>query len=298
MTGFQKARREQLWAKILLAGPSGSGKTYSALRLATGLARQCGGRIAAIDTENGRIRYYAGEFDFDDLQLEEPFTPEKYIEAIRTAASAGYKVLIVDSLTHEWNYCVQTHDKMPGNGYTNWGKITPRHDAFIEVVLQTPMHVIATVRGKDEYILEEKNGRQIPRKVGLGYRQRDNTEYEYTITFNLAQDTHIAEVMKDNTHLFEGRYEMLTEADGEAIYRWANTGETPHPKPAKAPDDVVPLIAAIAEKVAALKTAGVSREDIGAAITSAGSPANFNKIDSAAVAQAVLQKLDELGGKQ
>lgn len=138
--GFQKAKREQLWLKILLAGPSGSGKTYSALRLAKGIAEAANSRYAAIDTENGRIRYYANEFDFDDLQLEAPYTPEKYIEAINTAVSAGYKVLIVDSITHEWDYCIDIHDKMPGNSYTNWGKVTPRHDAFMEKILQSPIH--------------------------------------------------------------------------------------------------------------------------------------------------------------
>ena len=64
----------------------------------------------------------------------------------------------------------------------------------------------APSRGKDEYTLEEKNGKQTPKKIGMGYKQRDNTEYEYTITFNIDQATHVASAMKDNTHLFENRY--------------------------------------------------------------------------------------------
>ena len=222
---FVKAKKEKIWTKILLGGSSGSGKTYSALRLATGLAKKCGSGIAAIDTEAGRIRYYANEFDFSDMQLTEPFTPEKYIEAINDAVDSGFKVLIIDSISHEWNYCVDIHDKMPGNSWTNWSKVTPRHDAFMEKILQAPIHIIATVRGKDEYVLEEKNGKQTPKKVGLGFKQRDGVEYNYTATFNIAQDTHIAEATKDNTHIFEGRYEVLTEKDGEALYDWANVGE-------------------------------------------------------------------------
>ncbi len=231
MAGFQKAKKEKVWTKVLLGGASGSGKSYSALRLATGLAKKANSRIAAIDTEAGRIRYYANEFDFDDLQLEEPYTPQKYIDAINQAIDGGYKVLIIDSISHEWNYCVETHDKMPGNSYTNWQKITPMHNKFMEKVLQCPMHVIATVRGKDEYVLEEKNGKQTPKKVGLGYKQRDGVEYEYTVTFNIDQDTHVSSVSKDNTHIFEGRFEVLTEKDGEALYDWANSGETPVAKP-------------------------------------------------------------------
>ena len=217
MNSFKEAKREKIWTKVLLVGPSGSGKTYTALRLATGLAKKCESKIAAIDTEAGRIRYYASEFKFSDMQLEEPFTPEKYIEAIQDAKDSGFKVLVIDSITNEWNYCTDVHDRMTGNSWTNWGKITPRHDAFIEKILQVPIHIIATVRGKDEYVLEEKNGKQSPKKVGLGYKQRDGIEYNYTATFNIANDTHIAEVTKDNTHLFEGRYEVLTEKDGEAL---------------------------------------------------------------------------------
>lgn len=238
---FVKAKKEKIWTKILLGGSSGSGKTYSALRLATGLAKKCGSGIAAIDTEAGRIRYYANEFDFSDMKLTEPFTPEKYIEAINDAVSSGFKVLIIDSISHEWNYCVDIHDKMPGNSWTNWSKVTPRHDAFMEKILQAPIHIIATVRGKDEYVLEEKNGKQTPKKVGLGFKQRDGVEYNYTATFNIAQDTHIAEATKDNTHIFEGRYEVLTEKDGEALYDWANTGEDFAFNISKAQQDIISL---------------------------------------------------------
>ena len=227
MTGFQKAKKEKIYLKVLLAGASGSGKSYSALKLATGIANKIGGRIAAIDTEAGRIRYYANEFDFDDLQLSEPYTPEKYIEAITQAVDGGYSVLIIDSITHEWNYILEQVDKIPGtNSYTKWGKLTPRHNKFTEKMIQSPINIIATVRGKDAYVLEQdKNGKQVPKKVGLGYTQRDGLEYEYTVTFNIDQTNHVATAQKDNTHLFENKYEMLTEKDGEALYEWANSGE-------------------------------------------------------------------------
>lgn len=293
MVGFQKAKREQIWAKILLAGPSGSGKTYSALRLATGIAKGCNSKIAAIDTENGRIRYYADTFDFDDLQLEEPFTPEKYIDAIDIAVKNGYKVLIIDSSTHEWDYCLSIHSKMPGNSYTNWGKVTPRHDAFTEKMLQSPIHIIATVRGKDEYVIEEKDGKKVPKKVGLGYKQRDNMEYNYTATFNLAQDTHVAEVMKDNTHLFEGRYDVLTEKDGEDIFAWANSGEAPQKK-----YTLKQTMQSIDEKISELKNLEVTSEAIKQAIISTGAPANYNKIDNSELAEKVLKELEKLGGNE
>lgn len=298
---FQKAKREQIWIKALLAGPSGSGKTYSALMLAEGIAKKSGSRIAAIDTEQGRIRYYASEFDFDDMQLED-YKPESYVAAIEAAVAAGYKILIIDSISHEWNYCVETVNKMPGNSFTNWGKMTPRHDKFTEAMLQSPIHIICTVRGKDEYILEDKNGKQVPKKVGLGFKQRDGVEYEYTLTFNIEQDTHIATSTKDNTHLFEGRYEKLTAKDGEALYDWANSGEAPAPKPVAKPtptvvyDSVEDARAKIAEQVAKLVNDGVAKEEIGKVIKAVADTANYNKIDDAGVLGNVLNALKKMEG--
>lgn len=231
--GFQKAKREQVWLKVLLSGASGSGKSYSALKIATGIAKQCNSGIAYIGTEGSRNKYYADEFDYDLLELEEPFECEKYIEAIDAAVQAGYKVLIIDSMTHEWKWLNDVHDKMPGNSFTNWGKLKPRHNKFMDKVLNSPIHVITTARGKDDWVLEEKNGKQVPKKVGMGQQQDKDISYEYTVSLMIAQDTHVASADKDNTKLFDGRFEVLTEKDGIRLYEWANKGEAPTPKKEK-----------------------------------------------------------------
>ena len=228
--GFQKAKREQVWLKVLLSGAYGSGKSYSALKVATGIAKECGSGIAYIGTEGSRNKYYADEFDYDLLELEEPFECEKYIEAIDAAVEAGYKVLIIDSMTHEWKWLNDVHDKMPGNSFTNWGKLKPRHHKFMDKVLNSPIHIIATARGKDDWVLEDKNGKQVPKKVGMGQQQDKDISYEYTVSLMIAQDTHVASADKDNTKLFDGRFEVLTEKDGARLYEWANKGDAPAPK--------------------------------------------------------------------
>lgn len=232
--GFKKAIRESLWVKVLSIAPSGSGKTYSNLRMAQGMAKkieqetgeEC--RIAFIETEAKRATYYADEFDFDMLEIKAPFTPEKYIDAIDDAIDSGYKVVVIDSLSHEWmgkGGLLEVHSNMPGNSYTNWSKITPRHEKFMDKVIDSPIHVFATVRGKDKYVLEEQNGKQVPRKVGVGYQQRDDLEYLFTTAFTIEQDTHYFNTVKDNTHLFEDRHEILTEKDGEKLYAWSIGGD-------------------------------------------------------------------------
>lgn len=230
MNKFKKAEKKRIWLKVLLNGSSGSGKSYTALRLATGIASKCDSRIAYIGTESSRDMYYAKQFDYDLLQLDEPFSCEKYMEAIDNAIEAGYKVLIIDSLSHEWKWLNDVHDKMPGNSFTNWGKLKSRHHNFMEKVLRSPIHVIATARGKDEWVLEEKNGKQVPKKVGMGTVQDKETTYNYTLSFVISQDTHIATADKDNTGgLYDNKYEILTEKDGVQMWEWANDGEGDDP---------------------------------------------------------------------
>lgn len=230
---FSRARRQKLKLRIALTGPSGSGKTYSALRLAAGLTGGGPGKVALIDTENRRGDYYADEFTYDTLNLEPPYAPERYVEAIRAAEAAGYEAVIIDSASHEWmgpGGILDTKDKMPGaNDYTKWATLTPRHEAFIQALTGSRAHIIACLRGKDQYVLEtNEKGKQIPRKVGMGAQQREGLEYECTVAFLLDQ-SHIANATKDNTRLFDGRWEMLTEEDGRRLAAWADQGADPQP---------------------------------------------------------------------
>lgn len=224
----RQAKKRQLAVKVLCGGSSGSGKTRSALRLATGIVNKAGGEIYMINTEGDRGEMYAELFDYKIIDLPEPRSPENYIDAIQYCIDEGASVIIIDSLSHEWNYLNEVVNNMPGNSFNNWGKVKPRHRKLVDFIVESKVHIIATGRGKDEYVMElNDKGKQTPKKVGVGIQQEKDTEYEYMVTFNIMQDTHVATVMKDNTGIFEGRYEMLTEKDGEALYNWANSGDAP-----------------------------------------------------------------------
>jgi hypothetical protein len=221
---LQKASRKKAKIKLELQGPSGSGKTMGALLTAYGI---CGdwSKIAVVDTENHSADLYAHIGAYNVLSLSAPFTPEKYIQALEVCEKATMEVIIIDSVTHEWENLLEYHSSLQGNSFTNWNKITPRHNDFVQKILQSPCHIISTVRTKQDYVLQEKNGKMIPEKVGLKSVQRDGLDYEMTLVFDLDMKNH-ATASKDRTGLFFGKPEhKLSVETGKLIKDWCNSGE-------------------------------------------------------------------------
>jgi len=220
---LQTAQRKRAKIKMGLQGPSGSGKTMGALLTAFGL---CGDwdKVAIVDTENHSAELYAHLGTYNVLALNGPYTPEKYIQAIELCEKAGMEVIIIDSVTHEWENLLEYHSSLQGNSFTNWGKITPRHNDFVQKILQSPCHIISTTRTKQDYVLNERNGKMVPEKVGLKSVQRDGLEYEFTLVFDLDMKNN-ATASKDRTRLFFGKPEQkLSLETGKLIREWCNTG--------------------------------------------------------------------------
>jgi len=222
---LRNAQRKHAKIKLAFQGPSGSGKTISALLLASGITQW--NKMAVIDTENNSADLYAHLGDYNVLQLSKPFTPERYIKAIETCENASMEVIIIDSITHEWDGSggiLDVHGNMPGNSFTNWAKITPRHNAFIQKILESPCHVIATIRTKTDYAMVERNNKYTVEKLGLKGITRDGMDYEFTIVFDL-DIKHNASASKDRTGLFMDQPEgMITQEYGKRILSWCNTG--------------------------------------------------------------------------
>lgn len=229
---LQTASRRKAKIKLALQGPSGSGKTKSALLIAYGL---CGSweKIAVIDTENRSADLYADLGPYNVLPLAAPFSPERYIEAIGVCLKAEMQVIIVDSVSLEWEGLggiLETHSGMPGNSFTNWAKLTPRHNAFVQTMLQADAHIIGTIRAKQEYVLSDKNGKQVPEKVGLKGVTRDGMDYEFTLVFDL-DITLRAKASKDRTQLFFGKPEFIPTVDtGAVILKWCSQGVGTYPE--------------------------------------------------------------------
>lgn len=166
---LEVAKRGQAKIKIGLQGASGSGKSYSALLLAQGLTTDWS-KIAVVDTENKSSSLYSNLGRFYILDFKPPYSPERYLQAIETCIAAGIEVVIMDSISMEWEYILEAHSQLSGNSYTNWAKFTPRHQKFINAILQADVHIICTLRAKQDYVLTpNKDGKLVPEKVGMKY---------------------------------------------------------------------------------------------------------------------------------
>lgn len=248
---LRKAERKQAKIRIGLFGPSGAGKTMSSLKLARGITSW--DKIALIDTENGSGDLYSHLGGYNVLPIEAPYTPEKYIEAIKACEDAGMEVIIIDSISHEWSGTggiLEIADALSvaaKNSFGVWMKLTPRHNRFIETILSSPAHIICCGRSKQDYVLNqvEKNGRSItvPEKVGLKAVTREGFDYEMTIAFDIAIN-HYASTAKDRTGLFMGRPEFIINEDaGKEIISW--NGEAKAEEAPKAPDERKAKIASL-----------------------------------------------------
>jgi hypothetical protein len=230
MSMFQKATKSQSRLRLALVGPSGSGKTYSALSIASGL----GGPVALIDTEHGTASKYADLFQFDTLGLA-VFHPGNYIEAIKAAEREGYRVLIIDSLTHAWagqggvleQVDAAAKRSQSKNSFTAWRDVTPLHNALVDAILQSNCHIIATMRAKTEYVLEpDERGKLVPVKKGLAPIQRDGMDYEFDVVADMTLQ-HDLMVGKTRWNAIDQKVIRNPGREfGEALAGWLSDGIT------------------------------------------------------------------------
>lgn len=229
---LKKAERKKAKIRLGLSGPSGFGKTYSGLLIAKGLVGDWS-KIALIDTENGSGELYSDLGDYNVVTLEAPYTPERYIQAIKICEQAGMECIIIDSITHEWDGeggCLDIQTQLGGR-YQDWAKVTPRHNAFIQAILTSSSHIITTVRRKQDYEMTDVNGKKSVQKVGTKEVTREGFEYELTMNLEFVNDKHLVKASKDRTSLFMGQPEFIpTEETGRLIKNWCESGiDLPEP---------------------------------------------------------------------
>jgi hypothetical protein len=263
---IRRAQRKRAKLRCGLIGASGSGKTMSALKLAFGL----GERVGLVDTEHASSEMYADLGEYDVIQLDAPYTVARYREAIQAFEKAGYGTIVVDSLSHSWASEGGLLDKQNSlvtsgkykSSFDAWREVTPDFTRLVEELLNSPAHILCTLRTKVEWVVEkDERGRNVPRKIGTSPIHRDTLEYELGLVFELS-DNHYARASKDRMNLFDGWSNIITEEVGKTIREWLDGGapevlKPPAPKPERKLTIAQWLDALQAELAAAQDTDGV-----------------------------------------
>lgn len=232
---IREAKREGARLVVGLAGISGSGKTFTALQLAYGLANFNSRKVGLLDTENRRGSLYANSLvDSDGVvqpflvgDLEPPFSPKRYADAILEFQRAGVEVLVIDSVTHEWEGtggCEEIanaqNPRLP-----DWATAKREHKAFMNALLQSDMHIIVCIRAREKVKISKEGGRTVVEPIGIQPVQEKNFMFELTASLMMMNEGQWQDVMKCPAELREtlGRGEgYITAADGKALRAWVD----------------------------------------------------------------------------
>lgn len=225
-------------SKIVLgfAGQSGDGKTYTALLVARGLVDKPE-EIGFLDTENKRGSLYAdildGKFLIGDLYP--PFSPTRYAQAIKQFQDAGVKVLVIDSVTHEWEGdggCDDIANAPKADGtarkVANWIEAKREHKKFMNVLLQSNMNIICCIRAREKVKVEMISGKSEFTSQGLQPVCEKNFMFELTASVLMANEGKNQKHLKVPSFLkdaFGDGNAYLGVDTGKKIRKWLDGGE-------------------------------------------------------------------------
>jgi hypothetical protein len=220
----KKAQRQGARLLIQLSGVSGSGKTYTALQLAYGLAGNNADKIVLLDTENRRGSLYANALPqpFNIIDFYAPFSPDRYIEAIEAACNAGAEVIVIDSVTHEWESEGGCEWIANQSRFPDWKNAKRLHKRFMTYMLQCPAHIIACTRAREK--VDFTNPKE-PIKLGIQPIQEKNFSYEATVSLMMHNQGYSQQVLKCPAELqgILGRGEgYVTSQDGLDLRHWVD----------------------------------------------------------------------------
>jgi hypothetical protein len=241
---IKKATRQGVKPLIGMYGPSGSGKTMSALLLMRGIIG-AKGRLVLVDSENGRGSLFADVIPggYNVIDLDRPFSPERYHEAIDTAEKEADGV-VIDSLSHEHageggilDMQEAELDRMAGNDWTkrekckmaSWIKPKMAHKQFVQRLLRSKVALICCLRGEPKTHMV-KDGPNKGKVITDDFSTPIfDPKFIYELLLNLETVSRDGKggfvIPRKITHpsiapLLPNDNEQLSIAHGEALARW------------------------------------------------------------------------------
>lgn len=244
MSTFQikPATRQGVRPLIGLFGESGTGKTFSSLLLARGFVGPKG-KIGFIDTESGRGSLYSDIKEiggYDVLELTEPFSPVRMIEAMAEIEKAGYSIGCIDSASHEWegiggvlSMAADNEEHSKRAGLHNWRTPKMEHAKFVLKLLQSPIPWIVCLRAKykTRQMKDDKGKTQIVKDEMASPIQAEDFIFELTCHAQVFPDHSIVVTKEGHPELRkcfpENNKEPISIRHGEALAKWCNAAGAP-----------------------------------------------------------------------
>lgn len=239
---IREAEREGARLVLGLGGISGSGKTYTALQLAFGLANYNAKKVGLLDTENRRGSLYANILQLDGKvnkfligDMYAPFSPQRYADAIMEFQKVGIEVLVVDSVTHEWEGSGGCEEIATTGNPKNprWNDAKAQHKKFMNVLLASDMHIIVCMRAREKVKLVKRDGRTEYEPQGVLPIQEKNFTFELTASLMMWDAGRQQQVIKCPDELMPilGREKgYITAEDGKALRDWIDGAKQLDPK--------------------------------------------------------------------
>ena len=202
---IQPVRREAAKLVLGFCGTSGEGKTYSALQVALGLANGDPSKVGLLDTENRRGSLYSDIFGAPFLigDLNAPFSPERYAQAMREFADAGIEALVIDSMSHEHEgeggLEDIAHRPKAGGGerkIADWIGAKRSHKRMMNTLLYLPCHVVCCFRAREKMDFKNTGPKGEPLSLGLQPICEKNVLFEMSASFMLRDQGRARDVIK------------------------------------------------------------------------------------------------------
>src|SRR3546814_4905592 len=99
-----------------------------------------------IDTENRRAKFYSGLFGgWSHIDLQPPFTPQRYTAALNAAIQAGANAVVVDSMSHVWEGqggVLEQADASTAKGLAKWKNPKMAYKRMTNAMFRAPVHEI------------------------------------------------------------------------------------------------------------------------------------------------------------
>lgn len=232
---IKRATRVGIRPLIGIYSESGCGKTYSALLLARGMVGPSG-KIVMVDSESGRGSLYADVIPggYDTLEIRQPFSPARYVDAIDAVENSKADIGIIDSASHSWegvggvlDMAAEIEAKSGKTGLHCWKTPKLEHAKFMLRLLQSSVPWIVCLRAKYKSRQTKVDGKtQIIKDEATSPIHDEAFIYEMTVHFEILQNHTIIVTKASHPELRKcfptDKSEPISIKHGELLAKWCS----------------------------------------------------------------------------